>query len=81
MVTAITQIAIAFACCAGGLMSSSTACDIGISAAPHRPWSKPRKDDFRQRLRQPAQRRGDGESNHRKQEHALASDLPGQPAR
>ena len=39
MVTPMTQIAIARACCAGGLMSSSTACDIGISAAPHSPWN------------------------------------------
>ena len=39
MVTPITQSAIAFACRSGGLMSSSTACDIGISAAPHSPWN------------------------------------------
>ena len=40
IVTPITHRAMALACLCGGLMSSSTAWDIGISAAPHSPCSK-----------------------------------------
>ena len=79
-VTAITQTAIARAWRAGGLMSSSTACDIGTSAAPHRPCNSRASDDLRQRLREPAEHGRDGETHDRKQEYSLAADLPREPA-
>ena len=40
MTTPITHSAMARACFSGGLMSSSTACDIGISAAPQMPCNR-----------------------------------------
>src|SRR6185437_5763946 len=40
IMTPTPQTAIADPCFSGGLISNSTACDRGTSAAPHNPWSK-----------------------------------------
>jgi hypothetical protein len=74
------QMAMAEPCFSGGLMSSSTAWDSGIRAAPNKPCSR-RNSTISTRLPAiAAQHRGGGEAGDRHQEHHLAADAVGQEA-
>ena len=80
MVTPMPQIAMARPKSLGGLMSNSTACDSGTSAAPPTPCRKRNSTICGSDCRQAAQGRGDGEDEDRDQKHFAAAELPGQPA-